>query len=255
MIAAILITTKAEQSALRAANLDLDTAIGGTTGSGVVAGDRVTLSVAAGIQAQITHPGRRQIARHTDSSTFGQLLVVLKGPGRVGKAFDRHLGTVKFHQHLADGVQHRIEGRRHPVAVSGKGDVTRHDQADIIARTLNTHTRAFQLLTQLHLLLVHIVADATTDSTTDGCAGQCTLAAIIIVDRRTQHRTCQRTYTGTLGGVGGFGLLSVGVQRGTTAQHQRTHGCCQHQFFHTSLLNSDTRLLHGTGKRRLFNPE
>jgi len=183
------------------------------------------------------------------------LLVVLKGSGRVGKAFDRNLGTVKLHQHLADGVQHRIEGRRHPVTVGGKGDIARHDEADIIARTLNTYARTFQLLTQLHLLLVHVIADTTTDGTTDSCAGQSSLATIIIIDRRTQHRTRQCTYAGTLGGTGGFGLLSVGVQRGTTAQHQRTHGRCQHQFFHTSLLNSDTRLLHGTGKRRLFNPE
>ena len=113
--------------------LDLDTAVGGAAGVGVVGGDRLRLAIAAGADTRLLDAAAGQVIRHRQRAPLRQLLVVRIAAGRIGMAVHVDIGLVILRQRLRHLIQRPLELRLHRGRIIGEGDARRDIEHQIVA--------------------------------------------------------------------------------------------------------------------------
>ncbi len=123
------------------------------------------------------HALAREVLRHRRGALLGQRLVVGRRAGVVGVTGHLEQRLVELLQHQRHGVQHLEELGTKVGAVRLEGHVAGHVQRDVVAVARNAYARPLQLLAQLGLLPIHVVADGAASKRTDAGADQRVLAA------------------------------------------------------------------------------
>ena len=120
-----------------------------------------------------------------------------------------------------DRIEDRIELRADVAAVDRERDIAGHIERDVVAHAGDTHTGAFELLAQLHFLLVHVVTNAAARQRTNAAHDQGALfpfAGVVTTDQPNSV-TGRCTDRRPLGGITGLLFSGVWIQGGASGQN------------------------------------
>ena len=151
-----------------------------------------------------------QVVGHALRTALGQVHVQLTATGAVGVANDLDSVLVELLEGVGQVVQRLVEATGDRVRVGGEGNVTRHDQLDLVTLALHLNPGIGHAFAQFFLLLVGVVAVARRTGTRNDCANQRALATVVMVDGRTGQCASQRTKAAVFGGFAhaAFGTIA-----------------------------------------------